>query len=165
MGGVDFTACQRMNLQARRQVYQRLSAQDDFVSALIEELGAGSEYHGIASWFLKHHLEQGACLSADHVSHIYTLAARIEDWEAMLHLLQCLPSIGIPRASREWAELFVRRGLDSKNKFVRAWAYNGFNELAVNFPAYRKEAADMFADALQHEAASVKARVRNLRKF
>ncbi len=58
----------------------------------------------------------------------------------------------------------MRKCLEDDNKFVRAWAYNGFYELAKQYPEYRTEAGQLFEMALRDEAASVKARVRNVMK-
>ena len=61
-------------------------------------------------------------------------------------------------------EIYERHGLTDQNKFVRAWSYNGLYELATSFPSLRKEAERFFDMALADEAASVKARVRNIMK-
>jgi hypothetical protein len=65
-------------------------------------------------------------------------------------------------ADRIEVETFLRQTLNDSNKFVRAWSYNGFYQLARHFPQYREEAEAIFEMALRDEAASVKARVRNI---
>lgn len=60
--------------------------------------------------------------------------------------------------------MFLRNCLISDNKFVRAWAYNGFYELALQYPAYKTEVKKFLDMAMKDEAASVKARVRNILK-
>ncbi len=59
-------------------------------------------------------------------------------------------------------EAFLRECLEDRNKFVRAWAYGGFHQLAVEHAEYRGEAVQLFEKALDEEAASVKARVRKV---
>ena len=51
-----------------------------------------------------------------------------------------------------------------QEKFVRAWAYNGFYLLAVQHGEYEAEARQLLTMALRDEPASVKARVRNVLK-
>ncbi len=165
MSDIDFEACKELSQEDRNQIYARFSARADFFAALLDELQGAVETQDVVTWFIKKHLEQGATVDPRQASKIYSLATRITDWEATLHILQCIPRLGIPRTSRKQAEIFVRRSLESDNKFVRAWAYNGFSELAEHYSAYRREASGMFADALQHEAPSIKARIRNLTGF
>jgi len=58
-------------------------------------------------------------------------------------------------------EIFLRVCLLDNNKFVRAWAYKGFYELAVQYP---KETRQFFEMAMRDEAPSVKSRIRNIMK-
>jgi hypothetical protein len=60
--------------------------------------------------------------------------------------------------------LFLRTCLADENKFVRAWAYNGFYLLSQQYPEYQQETEQFFAMAMRDEAASVKARIRNILK-
>ena len=60
--------------------------------------------------------------------------------------------------------MFLRNCLVDNNKFVRAWAYNGFYELAVQYPEYEKETKQFFEMAMRDEAPSVKSRIRNIMK-
>jgi hypothetical protein len=47
------------------------------------------------------------------------------------------------------------------NKFVRAWAYSGLHQLALDHPAYREQARAVLEAAKRSEtAASVKVRLR-----
>ena len=58
----------------------------------------------------------------------------------------------------------LRHCLSDTNKFVRAWSYNGLAELAKQYPQYRGEVKQLFelAQNDDSEAASVKARIRNI---
>ncbi|VAW46017.1 hypothetical protein MNBD_GAMMA04-800, partial [hydrothermal vent metagenome] len=44
------------------------------------------------------------------------------------------------------------------------WAYNGFNELSVQYNEYRKETEAFFEMAMRDEAPSVRSRIRNILK-
>lgn len=54
--------------------------------------------------------------------------------------------------------------LEHDNKFVRAWAYIGKFELSVQYKEYKLETMVLLEAALQNEAASVRARIRNIMK-
>ena len=81
-----------------------------------------------------------------------------------MHLLQCLPYLTIDTREVKQLEPFLRRCLQSENKFVRAWGYNGFNELALQHADFKPEVDSLLAAALEEEAPSVKARIRNILK-
>ncbi len=57
---------------------------------------------------------------------------------------------------------FLRVGLQDKNKFVRAWSYSGFYLLGQQYPEYQDEAKAYIVAAMQDEAPSVQARLRQL---
>lgn len=54
------------------------------------------------------------------------------------------------------------KGLSDNNKFVRAWAYNGLYELSRQYEDLRIETMLLLDAGLNDEAASVRARIRNI---
>ncbi len=70
----------------------------------------------------------------------------------------------IAKGEKKKIEVFLRQCLTDGNKFVRAWAYNGFYEISVQYPEYKKETKLFFEMAMRDEAPSVKARIRNIMK-
>lgn len=117
-----------------------------------------------ASWLLKHHFDLNNELKAGEVKRIYRLLPKLDNWEAQLHILQCVPKMPIKNAEKGIVETFLRECLVNENKFVRAWAYNGFYELSMLYPEYKQETKDFFDMAMKDEVASVKARIRNIMK-
>jgi len=117
-----------------------------------------------ASWLLKYQLESGTSISTANVKKVYGALPSLTGWESQLHILQCIPYMPIAAAEKKAVELFLRQCLSHDNKFVRAWAYNGFFELACQYDAYREETEHFFSLALKDEAASVKARIRQIAK-
>ena len=117
-----------------------------------------------ATWLLKRHLECGGKLSSAQVRKIYASLDQLSEWEAILHVLQCMPEMPVPKGQIGKVAQFLRDCLAHKRPFVRAWAYNGFHELAVRHEIYREEMTRLIAHAAQNEAASVKARLRNIVK-
>ncbi len=123
-----------------------------------------------ASWMLKHAIEAGdlvgESLEPNQLTALYRDATRLTHWESRLHLLQIMEFLPIPTRATSNAERFVRDGLSSKHKFVRAWAFSGMHALATNHPEFQAEANMLFEQAVseENEPASVKARVRKLIK-
>ncbi len=143
--------------------YAAYSDWDEFVPIVVEYLERKEGEVG-ASWLLKNYLESGNEVDGKTATAIYRLLPGLEKWEARLQVLQCIPYIPISKASRLGVEAFLRAGIRDINKFVRAWSYNGFCELAQAFPEYRAEVRQLFDTAMNEETASVRARIRNIRK-
>ena len=144
-------------------VYRQFSDDPSFVADIVR-LSAQAHYQKGATWLLKAHIDAGHSLQAKDISRIYRALKRLVDWESKLHVLQCMAGMPIASSDRKHVELFLRQCLPDTNKFVRAWTYNGFYELARQYPQYQKEAEQFFAMAMRDEAASVKARVRAILK-
>ena len=144
-------------------VFDRFKDDSSFVATLVD-LSSDKELQKGSTWLLKHYLENAGSLSADQIESLVRLLPQLENWEAKLHVLQCIPYIGITKDDRKAVELFLRGCLTDDKKFVRAWAYNGFYELSKQFPEYRHEAERLIEMAMNNEAPSVKARIRNIMK-
>ncbi|MDE0138271.1 MAG: hypothetical protein OXM57_07155 [bacterium] len=143
--------------------YQCHSDEDGFLATVLEHI-SDVALQRAATWLLKRHLEDGNSLSVAACRAVFRGLSVQEHWEAKLHILQCLPYVDIPEDDIVGLEQFLDACLESERKFVRAWAYNGFNELALRFPRYREEVDAMLARAGESESASVRARIRNMRK-
>lgn len=123
-----------------------------------------------ASWLLKRAWEQNNLTPSAAVSKkIIHALPLLETWETKLHILQSLPHLPLSQSSISKTEskklyAFLHKNLSAENKFVRAWTYHGFYELALNYPSYTEEVKLLFRRAMLDEAASVKARIRNIVK-
>ncbi len=135
-------------------------------SFLDEIIGLASDiiYQKGATRLLKTYLEAGNKLKKDQIRAIYDLLPELEHWESRLHILQCLPFIPIGNSQKNRVEEFLRLTLNDSNKFVRAWAYNGFYVLSCQYPEFQEETRQFFEMAMRDEAASVRARIRNIIK-
>ena len=145
------------------EIYNRHCHDELFISTVIECIGNSSLQKG-ATWLLKRHLENKNKLGKVEISEIYKKLEGLEQWESKLQILQCLPFLIIPKSHKKRLELFIRACLMDNNKFVRASAYNGFYELAVQYPEYVEETKKFFEMAMRDEAPSVKSRIRNIMK-
>ncbi len=143
--------------------YNRYSNENLFSSQLIEFTQQAKLQKG-ATWLLKHHLECGWKIPSKEIAKIYKLLPKLEHWETKLHILQCIPYMPINKTAKKHVETFLRKCLSDDNKFVRAWTYNGFYLLSLQYPAYQEETQRLFELAMKDEAASVKARIRNITK-
>lgn len=148
---------------ALQSTYERHGDEEGFLATILEHIG-DVELQRAATWLLKRHLEAGNSLSPGGSRAILGVLSDQEHWESKLHVLQCLPYLDIPEDQSAALEQFLDSCLESDKKFVRAWAYNGYNELSLRFPRYREEVKLMLARASESEAASVRARIRNILK-
>lgn len=147
------------SIDTGQAIYQRYGGQSSFVTELIELLHHNALQAG-ATWLLKRHLESDNKLTPGDISALYRVLPKLVDWPAKLHVLQSIPFMPIGKNEKKMVEKFVCECLADRNKFVRAWAYQGFYELSVQHPEYLQEAEQLVNTAIQDEAASVNARVR-----
>lgn len=146
-----------------RVIYSRYAEHSSFLVEVIQLIGNTAFQKG-ATWLMKCYLESGNRLKVNEVNKVYGLLSALEHWESRLHILQCIPFMPIKKTKKKNVEAFLRKRLCDTNKFVRAWAYNGFYELSSQYPEYKEETKQFFEMAMRDEAASVKARIRNIMK-
>ncbi len=154
---------QKWSVEELQSLYDRISEEPGFCNVLMSLL-SDPERQQAASWLLKQALEAGQVVAQTNLSPFYRSLPELQNWETQLHLLQCLPYLTINRWDVKQLEPFLRRCLQSENKFVRAWSYNGLNELAMQHARFQPEVDSLLAAALEEEASSVKARIRNILK-
>lgn len=144
-------------------IYKQYYGNPDFADTVLNLIKDADLQKG-ATWLLKKWLESGNQLKNELIKEVYGSLQSLKDWESKLHILQSIPFMPIGKNEREKVEAFLRVTLTDRNKFVRAWTYNGFYELTVQYPEYTHEVKRLFEMALKDEAASVKAKIRNIMK-
>ncbi len=144
-------------------IYDRHHQQRGFVGELVSFLSQTELQKGV-TWLLKKHLESNGSIEPKEVKKIYNLLLSLNAWESKLHILQSIPFMPISKTEKKKVEHFLRKCLIDSNKFVRAWAYNGFNELSNQYDEYRQETEQFFEMAMRDEAPSVRSRIRNIMK-
>lgn len=144
-----------------QQVFQEHFEETEFCKELVALLVEPRAQVG-ASWLLKHGLENKTLqVASRQVTGVYQKVDKLEHWEAKLHILQCFSYLPVPKSQAERVVTFLRACLDDENKFVRAWAYNGFGEVARTHTQFSKEAQNVLKNGMEVEsAASVKVRIR-----
>tara|TARA_R110002072_G_scaffold42064_1_gene117319 strand:+ start:24264 stop:24797 length:534 start_codon:yes stop_codon:yes gene_type:complete len=165
----DIEQWDKKAVQPIAKAYNAHASSPSFIEDLLDMLTEPTLEVGV-SWMLKHAIEAddlvGESLAPEQLTALYRDATKLTHWESKLHLLQIMEFLPIPSRAKSNAERFVRDGLDSEHKFVRAWAFSGMHALATNHPAYQAEAETLFEQAVsgENEPPSVKARVRKLIK-
>jgi hypothetical protein len=140
-------------------IYELYCSDDLFTSKLISFLD-NIDYQTACSWLLKHHFESKGEQSVDVSSKIYTKVVYLKDWQSRLLVLQSMSALPIDDKSVKSVEFFIRDCLADTNKFVRAWAYNGFYLLAKQHPKFVDEAIQFLNLGMTDEPSSVKVRIR-----
>jgi len=140
-----------------------LSETNGYLDALIA-LSAEPEGHfsNAATWLIKSALEKGAALTEVQIETLIEALLRVTDWAAQLHICQSLRFLTVPEHAAESVADWLTGLLASKRPFLRAWSLDALGALAE----VHKEYAQSFNAALHRaqcdEAASVRARARNL---
>lgn len=145
------------------EIYGRHASSPSFIPDLIPLIAQEATQSG-ATWLLKQYFEDGNRLAQADINTVYQSLPQLEEWEAKLHILQSIPYMPIPASEAARVHSFLHQCVTDTKKFVRAWAYNGFDELATQHQEFAAETEQLLESALQDEATSVKARVRNILK-
>ncbi len=151
----------RKDVNTLSLIYQEHQFEGEFINQifdLIEE----EEFASGATWFLKHHFEQGEQLNDSEINTLYGKLNAVKNWEARLHLLQVIPYMPISDQNKSKVDPFIHQCLDDDNKFIRTWAYNAMFVLSQQYPEYISEVNHLFKMALVKESPSVKARINHI---
>ncbi len=117
-----------------------------------------------STWLLRRYHQAGAQLSPRQSAQLLQVLLQGSYWESQLQVLQMLDELCIPAEFVEslWTAL-IGKTCD-QNKFIRAWTINGLVVLADQSEQYRDNALALLLQAAVDEAASVRARIRRIRK-
>lgn len=130
----------------------------DAVLSLIAEEDEGVS--GAATWIVKDRMEAGVVLTQGQTDRLVDILPDVRAWQAQLHLCQSAGRLGLSERSaarmRDWAVDL----LGSARPFLRAWSLGAACRLSADPSKIAALLSRMEADP----AASVRARVRNLRK-
>lgn len=113
-----------------------------------------------ATWILKAEIEDGQALAPHCVEQLILCLNGVTAWQAQLHICQSIGKIDVPHGLvldlSQWLETL----LVAPRPFLRAWALDALCQLQGSSPETNALLAQMETD----DAASVRARVRNLRR-
>lgn len=142
-----------------------VSPSQEVLAALCDFVGGEDRRaQSAASWLLRRYVEAGAVLSPQESEQVLAALIECEHWQTRLHILQMMGHVTLPASRVEtlWRALGEYR--QDANKFLRAWSYYAAAVVADQHPRYRDRALGWLAAAERDEAASVRARVRRMRK-
>ena len=117
-----------------------------------------------ATWLLKRLAENQAQFKTEHLIALFGSLSELTNWLSKLHVCQMLQYLEIPEESERNLIWFLEHNLFDQNKFLRTWSYNGFFELARQHGKYLDYALAQIERGEEDQAASVKARIRKIRK-
>ena len=144
---------------------EQLTPGEEFVDLLIELVEEGERAIQVAgTWVLRRLFDSEIALTREQRQGLLDLLTGVSDWECRLHLLQLFPRLEVPKArATALFDLFMNDSA-APNKFVRAWGYNALVCLADQHRELREQVTEMIESAASSESASIKARIRNVRK-
>jgi hypothetical protein len=117
-----------------------------------------------ATWLLKRLAENHVHFKPEHLMALFGSLSDLTHWISKLHVCQMLQYVAIPKDSDRTVAWFLDRNLWDENRFLRAWSYSGLYELARQHKKYIPYVLEELERAEADQAASVKARIRNIRK-
>ncbi|MGJ8528172.1 hypothetical protein [Maritalea sp.] len=115
-----------------------------------------------ATWLVKTALEQSKPVPSDVVDSLLSNSALLTGWEAKLHLLQSIQFLDIDDAQTQNVRGFIKSCEASSKTLLRVWALDAFVRLNCNDEIGVDIAKGKTQSALKDDAASMRARARNL---
>ena len=141
-----------------------LSGEDGYLGALVSLLGEEEGHLASgASWLLKSALEQGRALSEGQIEALADQLPEITDWATQLHICQSVRLLTVSAGSAQRLADWLAALLDHQRPFLRAWSLDALGALAKAHCEHRPAFNVALALAQDDEAASVRARARNLK--
>ncbi len=153
-----------VHMDSLKSIYERKKGEAGFLNEIISLLKDHPELEIQTTWLLKHHLDTKGKFSEEQLEEIYLLFPKCSDWAAQLHLLQMIPVLNLKGTLLLSIEDPVQELLDSKNKFLKAAAYEAFYCLCKSDPLKLQEFILRVQSALEFESASVKVKLRRILK-
>lgn len=136
----------------------------DYLESLIALTSdPANEVSSGATWLLKSFLEGGGSLSDVETTSLMRQLDNVTVWDAQLHICQSARYLSLNGSDAAVFALWLEPLLAHRRPFVRAWSVDALCRVAVQSPKYKKDAQDAIAAASEDDAASVRARVRNIR--
>ena len=148
------------------EIRDQFEPTEDNVAELIRLLNVLESFvQSSSAWLLRQYLEQGRLvLSKSQVAQIGRALKTITDPWAALHICQMMRHIPVPTRNADQFARFIRSCINNKNTFVRAWSFDAFYRLASQHKKYLAEARMFLEQGENDKAASIRARIRNIRK-
>ncbi|MEM7300166.1 MAG: hypothetical protein AAF468_03700 [Pseudomonadota bacterium] len=116
-----------------------------------------------ATWLFKSALESGQTLSVGQSEHLIATLPDLKGWAAQLHICQSVRYFSLDETQAEVVAGWLEPLLAHKRPFLRAWSLDAIWCLAKSHDKLRDRADTALSNAENDDAASVRARARNLK--
>jgi hypothetical protein len=153
------------HIDVLERILSRHRSTNSFVGSLVSLVADENQnLQTGATWLLKRLAENDFQFRRDHLVALFGSLSELTHWISKLHVCQMLQHVAIPDESARNVVWSLDRNLWDENRFLRAWSYNGFYELARQHKKYITRATEQLDRGEADKAASVKARIRNIRR-
>ncbi len=158
---IEIESCRSAPVSELEGIHNHYGDLEDYLHRLISVALAGSA-EVEATWLIKKFLETRPNPDAEMTQRLLELLPHTTDWLARLHMLQCIQHLDLAHAPVDDLRSAILAALDSSNKLIRAWAYDGLFRLAEF--RHAESGADMarIISAIENESPAVRARLRKL---
>ncbi len=143
------------------ELHNRYAGSTKYLDRLIRIAKSGDSEVS-ATWLIKRYLEEQPCVGPAVSSQIADLLPKMVEWEAQLHILQCMQFLDLSCVRVCSLRPAVLALLSSSNKLVRAWAYDALYRLAGLGHSEAETDTLRIKTAVEDESAAVRARIRRL---
>lgn len=151
------------SVQYLGQLQAEFESDPDYVGGLITALTQSREnVANGASWLLLDHLNRGKKLSAEQSEQVAKSVPSLMNWPEQLHCAQMIRHLELDKSL---AKIVMREmeTLQSHNRpFLRAWSLDAIWHIAQSHDEFKDRAFAAIERAKEDNAASVRARVKNL---
>lgn len=147
-----------------KHIYSEYINKSNFISITIKLFLKDESLEHPTSWLIKYHYDNKNTLAKEDVKSILLNIKNLKYWGSELHILQIIPKIQLTTRLAEKIEFEICNKLKSKNKFVRAAAYEAYLEIVRVIPELKEEFRTVCNDAIERESASVKVKIKRVLK-
>lgn len=134
-----------------------------YIDALVALSGDQHEHVSVgATWLTRAVLEGGRTLSPAQFERLLDQLPNVTAWAAQLHLCQSVRKLEIPATKAQKLAEWLSPLLQHERPFVRAWSVDALAHVARVCPDYVDAFEGALARALEDDAASVRARARQI---
>ena len=143
-----------------QEIYNTHHKNPEFIQTLTDWSINDLAMQNASTWLLKRYLDQKNSFTRAQTLNFLPALAVAKEWPAQLHLLQMLPYLPLAEEDLEILLEPIEQLMQSKVKFVKAWAYYAFGLLTELLLELKDEVAHVFQIGLQNESAAIKVRIR-----
>jgi len=152
------------SVQVLGQLQAEFGDDPQYIDGLIEALHqTGKSVANGASWLLLDHLNSGKKLNERQTEQLAKSVPALMEWPEQLHAAQMVRHLELSLTSAKLLVQEMENLLTHERPFLRAWSLDALWHIAAIYPEFADRAKTALARAHDDNAASVRARARNLK--